>query len=253
MHYFIKRISLIIILIAASLAVQATDSKVIKLAFLANPNTDLYTKWLHLIYNDAFNRLGINFSYIVMPALRASRMADLGNIDGETARVASYGDAYPNLIRIEEPILTMNISAYTYDPSIKVQSWQDIKNSQYNVDYYRGIYLIYQRLISYVEPENLSYSSTPEESLLKLIRPKGRGRIDLYIGVEQSTTELLNTTQFMNVKIRTLTRLEESDIYGYLHKRHSGLDVKLAKIFRQMKSEGKFDEYYNQAKLHIEQ
>lgn len=97
-------------------------------------------------------------------------MLALGKIDGESARSITYGTEHPNLVRIEEPIVITHLSAFAYDPSIKINSWEDIQNSQYKVEYYRGSYLASLRLSQYVKPDRLSDSSSPIESLRKLLR-----------------------------------------------------------------------------------
>lgn len=80
-----------------------------------------------------------------------------------------------------------------------------------------------------------------------------RGRIDIYIGTKELTTELLATAAFVNSNILITSTLEEFLFYGYLHKSHSDLAIKLAEIFRQMKSEGKLKDYQIQAKQFIQQ
>ena len=70
--------SLILLLVNVNIMAQTTDKQEITLAYYVDPNSNLYGKWTELIYTDAFARLDIIFTYSVMPAIRASRMADLG-------------------------------------------------------------------------------------------------------------------------------------------------------------------------------
>ncbi|NRD72329.1 hypothetical protein HQQ94_03540 [Shewanella sp. VB17] len=251
MNRILQLTSYIVLLTTFSFMAQAIDKEKITLALIDDPNVNLYTKWLHLVYSDALTRLNIDFSYVVMPAIRSSKMTDIGKVDGETARVATYGTAHPNMIRIEEPIFTANLSAYSNDQSIKINAWKDIQNSQYTVEYYRGIYLTHKRLTGYISSDRLTNSSTPSESLHKLIRPKNRGKIDLYIGVEQFTTELLTRPEFIGSNIQMIAHLENISFYGYLHQRHHDLAIKLAEVFRQMKSEGLLQTYFKQARQFI--
>ncbi|WP_254303989.1 hypothetical protein [Shewanella sp. VB17] len=243
-----KVIIAITLFISFSATSQATEKKHITFAFYTDPNTNLYGKWADLIYTDAFSRLGIDFSYVVLPAIRASKMADLGRVDGEGGRIGTYVEQHPNLIRIDEPIVDGSLSAYAHNPAIKIQSWQDIQNSQYKVEYYRGMALAHQLLPKYVPQDRLTNSSTPGESLRKMLRD----RIDIYIDSNLLTRELLQTPEFIDKNIKMIAILETTSTYGYLHKRHSELAIKLADVFRQMKSEGKFKDYFQQAKLATE-
>ncbi|NRD72323.1 hypothetical protein HQQ94_03510 [Shewanella sp. VB17] len=242
-----KRIGFIILALLSS-TVQGVDRQKITFACYLDPNTNFYTKWGELVYTDALSRLNIDFSCSIMPAIRASRMVDLGKIDGEMSRVSTYGAKHPNLIRIEEPLVIDKLSAFVSNPSISIQSWKDLQNSQYNIEYYRGMALAHQRLTQYINPDRLSNSSSPEQSLRKLLR----GRIDIYIDSNMNLFNLLMTPEFTDSNIKMIAILEESTTYGYLHQHHRELAVKLAVVFRQMKAEGLFDAYYQQAKEFVD-
>ena len=249
MFRVIQTISLMVLLTSLSLIAETADRQKITFAFFDDPNTSATMKYTELVYTDAFYRLNIDFSYAVFPSIRASKMADLGRVDGEPGRVAAYGQKHPNLIRIDESLGSIAISAYIHDPSININSWKDTQNQTYNIEYYRGIAIAKQRLSQYVNDNWLTDSSSPSESLRKLLR----GRIDIYIGTKELTTELLATAAFVNSNILITSTLEEFLFYGYLHKSHSDLAIKLAEIFRQMKSEGKLKDYQIQAKQFIQQ
>ncbi|NRD72430.1 hypothetical protein HQQ94_04050 [Shewanella sp. VB17] len=248
MHLIVKFINVMILLLSLILAAEAADKQKITFAFMADPNASLPMKWAELVYTDAFSRLNIDFSYKIMPAIRASKMIDLGKIDGEPIRWSTYSDSHPSLIRIEYPLGSGSINAYTYDPSIKIDSWEDIQKQEYKVEYYRGIAIAKLRLSQYVAADRLTDSSSPAESLRKIIR----GRIDIYIGSKALTTSLLATPEFTNSHILMIAKLEEILSYGYLHSSHSDLAVKLVDVFRQMKSEGKFKNYQIQATKFIQ-
>ncbi|NRD75797.1 hypothetical protein HQQ94_21780 [Shewanella sp. VB17] len=233
-----------IILATISITAHTADKQHIKLAFIADPSTNLYMKFSELVYIDAFNRLNIDVSFIVLPPLRASNMADLGKIDGEIARHKKYSDAHPNLIRINEPLFNSALSAFTINPAIKIKSWGDIKNSQYKVEYYRGVEVAQQRLSQLVPASDLTDSSYPINSLRRLLR----GRIDIYIDAPTIVNALLVTPEFTDKNIQLIATLEEGEVYSYLHKQHAEVAIKLAQTFKVMKSEGVFAAYLEQAK-----
>ncbi|NRD72324.1 hypothetical protein HQQ94_03515 [Shewanella sp. VB17] len=239
---------MIIWITTLSFMAQTVERQQLSFTFYAEPNTNVYLKWVELIYTDAFNRLNIDFSYTIMPSIRASRMSDLGKVDGEIARDANYGTKHPNLVRINESIASGSLSAFAYNPLVNIRSWNDIYNSQYKVEYYRGSFLAHQRLSKHISPDRLSTSSTPEQSLRKLIR----ARIDIYVGPTKITNQQAATAEFANEHLQRLTTLEEHIHYGYLHQRHSELAITLAEVFRQMKAEGTFDAYFSQAQTLID-
>ncbi|NRD73978.1 hypothetical protein HQQ94_12165 [Shewanella sp. VB17] len=243
MGIYCSRISFLFLYAISTITAQAADKQNIHFAFVAEPNSNPHIRSIELIYTEAFSRLNMDFSYIVVPVIRASKMADFGSIDGEMSRVFTYGEKHPDLIRVEEPISNWQISAFTYDPSIKISSWHDIQTSQYKVEYYRGTFGVAKRLSNHISAEKLTDSSDPIHSLRKL----ERGRIDIFINTTALTKDLLATKEFIDNKIITAALLDNIKLYCYLHKRHSDIAVKLANIFRDMKLEGLFESYLQQA------
>lgn len=51
-----------------------------------------------------------------MPLGRRDNMVEAGAIDGEMARIYSYGDAHPELVRVEESIMDFTFSLF-YQPA----------------------------------------------------------------------------------------------------------------------------------------
>lgn len=217
---------------------------IITMAFYEDPKHNFYFKWAELIYTQAFERLGYGFSYQVVPAARASMMADSGKVDGEPGRVFHYGEKFTNLIRIEEPVVDTHLIAFAHNPNIKITNWQALQKSRYKIEYYRGVFLAEQKLKGLIPKERLTESSSPVSSFRKMLR----NRIDIYIDTEASSLDLLQTPEFQGSEISAIATLEELTSYGYLNKRHAALAVNLARELKQMKQEGIFETYKQQAK-----
>ena len=224
----------------AETSLSAT-SPVITFAFFEEPADNVYFKWAELIYREAFRRLGYGFDYKVYPALRASLMADSGKVDGEPGRIFSYGATYPSLIRLDEPLLESYLLAFFADPNIRINSWDDLRTDQYNVEYYRGILGAEQKLKQLVVEDRLTSSPSPLMSLRKL----QLGRIDVLIDSNISSERLLRLPEFANHKIYHGEILEHVTSYGYLHKRHAKLVTPLVQVLREMKQEGLLERYFD--------
>ncbi|MGI2058010.1 hypothetical protein ACRN9T_12620 [Shewanella baltica] len=220
------------------------DKPIITMAFYEDPKHNFYFKWAELIYTQAFERLGYGFSYQVVPAARASMMADSGKVDGEPGRVFNYGEKFTNLIRIEEPVVDTHLIAFAHNPKIKITNWQALQKSRYKIEYYRGVFLAEQKLKGLIPNERLTESSSPVSSFRKMLRD----RIDIYIDTEASSLDLLQTPEFQGSEIIAIATLEELTSYGYLNKRHAALAVNLARELKQMKQEGIFETYKQQAR-----
>ncbi|WDE10156.1 hypothetical protein [Thalassomonas haliotis] len=56
--------------------------------------------------------LGIKPSIVFLPNLRGLKMANQGQIDAEFSRYEPIGKAYPNLVKITEPLIAINVGLF---------------------------------------------------------------------------------------------------------------------------------------------
>jgi len=206
----------------------------------SRPEDSYLGKYWRLIYTEVFNRLGIKAEFRVYPSKRASIEANDGNVDGEFARPYKYADEYPNLIRVEEVLDAVNMSAFTAQDSIPtLKGWDSLKGTNYKVEYRRGFMTTARNLSKVVSIENLSDVTEPVQGLKKLVS----GRTDLFVDEELSILTLLQTPEFKNSKIRLAGIMEPFLTYPYLHKKHALLAPKMAEIIKAMKAEGLIEQY----------
>uniref|UniRef100_Q0HZ70 Solute-binding protein family 3/N-terminal domain-containing protein n=1 Tax=Shewanella sp. (strain MR-7) TaxID=60481 RepID=Q0HZ70_SHESR len=220
-----------------------SDKPIITMAFYEDPKDNLYFRLSELIYTEAFARLGYQFNYLVVPPMRASLMADSGKVDGEPARVFSYGLKFQNLIRVEEPFIESKLMVYGINPNIQVQDWAALLKHPYRIEYYRGIFYIEQKLEGLVPVDRLTTSSSPVNSFRRM----SRDRIDIYIDTEAIGEQVLKYAEFQHSKIHPVGKLDDLIGYAYLHKRHQALAQQLSATLKQMKQEGSFEQYWQQA------
>ena len=79
---------------------SATHAKEITLSGGNVMKNGFVGRWLALIYQEAFGRLGYNLAYLGLPLQRSSMMSDTGKTDGEIARFSNYGWDHPNLVKV---------------------------------------------------------------------------------------------------------------------------------------------------------
>jgi len=222
---------------------SSAAQETITFAFLEKPSRHPAWRLAELVYTEAFLRLGKEFHYEIYPAKRASIMLNTGQVDGEPARYLSYENNFPDVIRVEEPVIADQIQAYTLDPNISFKNWESLRDQKYRVDYRRGSLLQEQNLASIVRVENLFAVTEPIQGLRRLVA----GHSDIFIDNTLSSFPLLATPEFVNSGIREVGQLQKIFLYPYLHKRHTALASALAVTLRQMKSEGLFHRYEQQA------
>src|SRR3989338_5709309 len=62
---------------------------------------------LRNIYQEVFRRLGVPIDIHTLPTARLSMELSAGHIDGDLSRPWAFADSQPNLIRVDESVLTV--------------------------------------------------------------------------------------------------------------------------------------------------
>ena len=248
-RYFVRTVIVLItfmsvMLLAESGKCQETVSAHKENIFLMSINrpegSPLY-RWVELIYAEVFRRLNIKLEVTYQPLKRASVEANSGKVDGEPARIHAYGASYPNLIRVEEPIFSMSVIAYTADPSISgLSGWESLRNTEYNVGYPHGMKICENNLSKVVKAERLFNVTETVHGL----RMAASGRIDLYVDDMNSVNPILYNNEYnLEDKIHVAGIMEEVPLYMYVHKKHRSLIPKLEDAIKEVKSEGLIGKY----------
>lgn len=192
-----------------------------------------------MIFQEAFDRLGIKLEIKIYPVPRATKMAEEGRVAGELTRLYEYQSRVKNLIRVEEPLYITRVAGYALDSDIQLNGWDSLKGAQYCIDHRRGLKHVTKRLSELVSKEFIGPLATPEQGLRRL----SNERCVLYIDIAFNVQNLLTTPQFKTAGIRDVGTLNTSTVHGYLHKTHKQLVPKLDIIIKQMKKEGLIEHY----------
>jgi hypothetical protein len=208
-------------------------------------------RWFLKLYTEALNRMGITLRYRIMPPKRASTYTDQGILDGELSRVYDYNTKHPNLIRVEEHHLLSVFSAFAIDPTITLKGWESLNDTNYKVEYRRGIKKSADNLKSRIPPERRSEISSISDGVGKLLI----GRSDIFIDSEDGVFDYLKTAEFQRmsqdrgVMVGKVGVMETVTSHFWLHKKHRELAPQLSRILGDMKKEGLFDLYLEQLDL----
>lgn len=235
-----------LILTSFSWNMAQAETKKINMASVASSDSSPTSHFCELVYTEAFRRLGYEFALVPKPARRASIEAEAGIVDGEPSRRFEHNKDFPNLIRVDEPIYTLNISGFSANPKIHVDGWASLKGKDFRVDFLRGILLIPQNLAGIVRPGNLLELNERDQAIKRLLKD----RSDLYIDGEADILNLLKDLDpAKSKKIFKAGVLARIPAYPFLHKKHAALVALLAETMRQMKREGLFEKYQQQSSV----
>ncbi len=166
-------------------------------------------------------------------------MLNEGRVDGDAARVYSFGEHYPNVIRVEEPVGWASFVAYANDPTIRLDGWKSLKGTAYRVAYARGAHICEVRLPEVVNPENL-FTVTRWLQGLKMLQA---GRIDIFIAAENDILLMLESDEYKDFDIRKVGVMEQVFAHPYFLKKHRNLAQKFEAILKAMAEEGLIKAY----------
>ncbi len=195
--------------------------------------------FLNMVYTEAFKRLGSTFEYQKYPPIRCIVLSDAGEVDGEITRADRYGETHPNVIRVEEHHYISGFLALSMDESLSLNGWESLRNTDYLVNYRRGVKGAESHVLNVVKPENIEIVNTIPSGLRKLIT----GRCDVYVESESELIPFLTSDAFRHSGIRIAGVMQRYTAHAYLHKKNQELVPQLEKVLKAMKAEGLFEQY----------
>jgi ABC-type amino acid transport substrate-binding protein len=202
------------------------------------------SKWLELIYTEAFRQLGVALEIRYLPAARAGAEALAGNVDGELARSVEYEATQTTMLRVPEPTVSVATAAYARRPDIRLApGWEGLRGTAYRTEYRFGYSITERKLMAVLPAAHLSAVQTSETGLRKLVL----GRTDLYVDTAEAIEPLLASPEFRDAGIRQASVLQRGPLYAYLNKKHAHLAPRLAAILKKMRDSGQTERFRLQA------
>lgn len=243
----LRRLALVAALLLPAQTVLAASPPELTAPFVMGTDAEETTvtgKWYRRIYGEAFRRLGIPLSFLVSPTARLSTMADEGQVHGQATRLASYAEAHPNQLRVDEFAHLVRLALYAFDREARTgypKRLEDLASGNWLVEYRRGVAICEKTLKPLLPAEKLSDITSTAQGMLKL----KSGRTDLYCEFDLSIQFELLTPEFRGVSgFRPVLDLGVAlQMYPYVHKSRSELAPKLAETLKKMKAEGLVEHY----------
>lgn len=185
------------------------------------------------ILREAYHRLGIDIDVLQLPAERALRMANAGQVDGEVARVALIRHQYPELVMVPEPLLHIENVVFSKDLLFPIDGYQSLR--PYQVVTLRG----YKHFESQLLGQGVNYSLVGSYDQVFRTIEKDRYQVALL-------TRLDGMKTLSELGVRGIYALEPPleviPVYHFLHRRHTQLVPQLAKVLREMRETGVIDQ-----------
>lgn len=220
-------------------ASSANEPEKVVFCSINKENSRLY-KISDAVLTYVFKNIGVKFELKNFPPNRAPIELNSGKIDGDTHRVYDFNseNKYPNLIRVEESIQTVDQSVFTKLENIKVNGWKSL--SSYRVLYLSGIIVV---------EKGLDLAGTPVENRLGVydidnaFNLLNLGRGDIVIVSPSTGQASLRKLGISNKSIKMLyPPVVTIQLYPYMHKKHAVLAKKLAAEIKELKKNGQYNE-----------
>ena len=200
-------------------------------------NTGWYAQGKQLVQNildPLFTRTNLTYTMQQLHPERALRNANMGLDDGDAVRVFEIANIFPHLRRVEEHFFTAAFSAFYINPSLSINSLDDIKSKR--VAIVNGTKIV-QKFVREKKFPTVVTTLSYEKSLLKLVNKD----VDLIIVNRRSALTLIHKMHLENVIIEHKPPLILKKMYLYLHKKHEKLIPTLEKELKEMKKDGSYD------------
>jgi polar amino acid transport system substrate-binding protein len=190
------------------------------------------------LYTEAFSRMGYNFKLIHLPSARSLADADAGRMGGEAIRYRDLldGHQYPNLIRIDEWILSAETAAYSIRATINVTGWDSLAGTDYVFVIEHGDKTVQRELLKCVPPNQIIETENVEQAITML----EAGRADIFVGTSVVAETILQRAEHRESGIRKLGVVKTEYGYPYLHIQYSNLASRLAATLKEMKEDGTY-------------
>jgi len=178
---------------------------------------------------EAYRRLGIEIIAEPLPAERGLRVTDSGQTDGETVRVEGLEAVYPNLVRVPELVVSVEVKVFTTGVTFPVTGWESLH--PYTVCYMHGLKLYEQGTQGMRRVPGFG-----QENAVKLLR-EGLCEVAVLSANAWVMVDRLNAGPMRELE----PPVASYPLYHYVHRRHADLVPLLAEQLKQMKREGVID------------
>ncbi len=186
------------------------------------------------ILEKAYSRLGIQFAIVYLTPNRSIQEVENGAADGELVRIKQIGDHFTEIVRVEVPILSLPIYAYTNDEELI--DLRPAEMAGVRVGHVAGAKFA-ERLTAKLP--NVTTVETPEV-LFNMLQKR---RLDVVIAAEPPGDQFMAAAP-KDAVFKGRDQLQSVDFYHYLNRRHLALVPRLERALTDLMYGGASAEIY---------
>jgi len=183
------------------------------------------------LLTEIYRQAGLQLKIEVVPGARASLMSLSGQSDGDVIRIRSYGQTYPQLVRVDPAYYRLSVRAYSMPGrNAVVRTPDDLQH--YSLGAIRGV--AYASELTENHPA-LTLTQNSEQ----MFRMLQAGRLDLALDTTVTAQSSINKLGLKDVV--ESPELARFDFHHYLHARRKDLAPRIGEVIRKMKASGELD------------
>ncbi|MFT5701559.1 MAG: polar amino acid transport system substrate-binding protein [Desulforhopalus sp.] len=180
------------------------------------------------ILTDVYKKAGLEIDIEPMPGQRAHSLATDGTKDGETARIFSYGEKNPTVVRVPTPYSSLETTAFAKkSANISISSQEDLK--KYKVVIVRGV----QHTKDMTEGHENVHVINDAEQMMKFLEG---GRAD--IALNNTISAKVDLQKLKIADIVPVGTLQTLDLFNYIHENRKDIVSKVDATIQEMKESG---------------
>jgi len=214
------------LLLTAGIAQAQT---VLRLARLENvPDQAVGAAILQAVYA----HLGIQVTFVDLPAKRSLLESSEGRVDGEIQRILAVQDQYPSLIALHPSINFIEPSVFARSVDLRVSGWNSL--AAYSVGIVRGVGSSERGTQGLSRVEAVT-------TMEQLMQSLAAGRFDVAVNDRFSGLLVIRRLQLEEVVRPLEPPLERIALFHFLHERHRALVPKVEQVIRSMQASGELE------------
>lgn len=192
------------------------------------------------VVTEAYKRIGFKIQIERLPAARALKISNKGEVDGELFRIADIVNDYPNLRMIPIPIYILEARVFSKDVEFSVNGWESLR--PYNIGIVRGV-----KHAELGTKGMNRHISVNYDHLFKMLYKK---RVDIVVAARLSGLESIAKLNLKEIKMLD-NPIVKLPLYHFLHKKHERLIPKLTEVLRRMEKEGTLQKIRHEEELNL--
>lgn len=187
------------------------------------------------ILKEAYQRIGMNISFAILPASRGLKMSSNGVLDGEMHKIAGIDKNNKNLIMIPVPINKIDVVAFVKNPNITINSAHDLIHHKIGVE----------KRMKFADELTQGLDVEKATSIKQLFLMLDKERLDVVVTVHIAGLHTIKELHLEGAQFKIFP-LQQKKMYHYLHFRHQAVVPRITETLKTMEEQGLITQRYKQ-------